>query len=37
MPRLAAEQDAQVLHTQGSGDELDDLVKWTGAHAVVED
>jgi Arc/MetJ-type ribon-helix-helix transcriptional regulator len=37
MRRLAAEQDAQILRTQGSADELDDLVEWTGTHAVVED
>lgn len=37
MRRLSAEQDAQILRTQGSADELDDLVEWTGTHAVVED
>ncbi len=37
MRRLAAEQDAQILRTQGAADELDDLVEWTGTHAVVED
>jgi antitoxin MazE3 len=37
MRRLAAEQDAQILRTQGSADELDDLVEWTGTHAVIED
>lgn len=37
MRRLAAEQDAQILRTQGGADELDDLVEWTGMHAVVED
>ena len=37
MRRLAAEQDAQVLRAQGAADELDDLVQWTGTHAVVED
>jgi hypothetical protein len=37
MRRLAAEQDAQILRAQGAADELDDLVEWTGTHAVVED
>lgn len=37
MRRLAAEQDAQILRTHGTADELDDLVEWTGVHAVVED
>ncbi len=37
MRRLAAEQDAQMLRAQGAADELDDLVEWTGTHAVVED
>ncbi|MEO7070955.1 MAG: ribbon-helix-helix domain-containing protein, partial [Nostocoides sp.] len=37
MRRLAAVQDAQILRAQGTADELDDLVDWTGAHAVVED
>ncbi len=37
MRRLAAVQDAQILRTQGAADELDDLVEWTGTHAVVED
>jgi Arc/MetJ-type ribon-helix-helix transcriptional regulator len=37
MRRLAAEQDAQILRTQGAADDLDDLVEWTGTHAVVED
>jgi Arc/MetJ-type ribon-helix-helix transcriptional regulator len=37
MRRLAAEQDAQILRAQGPADELDDLVAWTGTHAVVED
>jgi len=35
--KMSAEQDAQILRTQGSADELDDLVEWTGTHAVVED
>lgn len=33
----AAAQDAQILRGQGSGDDLDELVRWTGAHVVVED
>ncbi len=33
----AAAQDAQILRRQGSGDDLDELVRWTGAHVVVED
>ncbi|MEO5608620.1 MAG: hypothetical protein ABIQ92_03105 [Ornithinibacter sp.] len=37
MRRLVAEQDAQILRTQGPVDELDDLVQWTGTHAVVKD
>ncbi len=37
MRRLAAEQDALILRTQGAADELDDLVEWTGTHAVVDD
>ena len=37
MRRLAAQQDAQILRIQGAGDELDDLVEWTGTHAAVED
>ncbi|GIL34189.1 YlcI/YnfO family protein [Phycicoccus sp. DTK01] len=37
MRRLAAEQDAHVLRTQGTHDDLDDLVDWTGAHVVLED
>ena len=37
MRRLIAEQDAQILQTQGPADELDVLVEWTGAHAAVED
>lgn len=37
MRRLAAEQDAQILRSQGAADELDDLVEWTGRHVVVED
>ena len=36
-PALSAEQDAQILRTEGAADELDDLVEWTGTHAVVED
>ena len=37
MRRQAADQDAQILRRQGSTDDLDDLVKWTGAHVTVED
>ena len=37
MRRLAAEQDAQILRSQGAADALDDVVEWTGAHATVED
>ncbi|WP_404384896.1 YlcI/YnfO family protein [Knoellia locipacati] len=37
MRRLAAEQDAHILRSEGAADELDDLVEWTGAHATVED
>lgn len=37
MRRLAAEQDAHILRSEGAADELDDLVEWTGAHAAVED
>lgn len=37
MRRLAAEQDAQILRTQGAADELDDLVEWTGRHAALGD
>lgn len=37
MRRLAAEQDAHILRSEGAADELDDVVEWTGAHAAVED
>ncbi len=37
MRRLAAEQDAHILRTQGAADELDALVEWTGTHARVQD
>lgn len=37
MRRHAAEQDAQILRRQGSADDLDDLVTWTGAHVAIED
>lgn len=37
MRRLAAEQDAHILRAHGAADELDDLVEWTGTHAVIED
>ena len=37
MRRLAAEQDAQILRSQGAAADLDALVEWTGTHAVAED
>lgn len=37
MRRLAAEQDAQILRTQGTADDLDELVEWTATRAAVED
>ena len=37
MRRLAAEQDAEILRSEGPADDLDDLVEWTGTHPVVED
>ena len=37
MRRVAAEQDAQILLAQGAADDLDELVQWTSAHALVED
>ena len=37
MRRLAAEQDAEILRTQGAADDLDALVEWTDAHAMIED
>lgn len=37
MRRLTAAHDAQILRAQGAADELDDLVEWTGRHALVED
>lgn len=37
MRRQAADQDAQILRRQGSADDLDDLVRWTGAQVAVED
>ena len=37
MRRLAAEQDAEILRSEGPADDLDDLVEWTGTHAVVKD
>jgi Arc/MetJ-type ribon-helix-helix transcriptional regulator len=37
MRRQAAEQDAQILRRQGSSDDLDDLVTWTGTHVAVAD
>ena len=37
MRRLAAEQDAQILRTEGAADDLDELVEWTASHAAIED
>lgn len=37
MRRLTAEQDAAILRDQGAVDDLDDLVEWTGTHAMTED
>lgn len=37
MRRLAAEQDAQLLRTQGAADDLDQLVEWTASHAAIEE
>ena len=37
MRRLAAEHDAEILRTQGAGDDLDALVEWTDTHAMIED
>ncbi len=37
MRRLAAEQDAKILRTQGAEDDLDELVRWTTTHARIED
>lgn len=37
MRRLAAEQDAEILQAHGAADDLDDLVRWTGTHALIED
>lgn len=37
MRRLLAEQDAQILRTQGAGDDLDDLVEWTSTHTRFEE
>ena len=37
MRRLAAEQDAEILRTQGAADDLDALVEWTDTHAMIED
>ena len=36
MRRLTAEQDAQILRTHGTADDLDDLVEWTATHTTVE-
>ena len=37
MRRQAAEQDAAILRELGAGDDLDELVAWSVAHAAVED
>lgn len=37
MRRLIAEQDADILRTEGAADDLDVLVEWTATHAAVED
>jgi Arc/MetJ-type ribon-helix-helix transcriptional regulator len=37
MRRQAAEQDAVVLSKKGAADDLDDVVRWTAAHAPLED
>lgn len=37
MRRLAAEEDAQILRTRRTKDDLDDLVAWTATHSTVED
>lgn len=37
MRRQVAEQDAAILREQGTTDDLDELVDWSGAHATVED
>lgn len=37
MRRLAAEDDARVLRENGTADELDDLVQWSGTHLEAED
>lgn len=37
MRRLTAAHDAQILRSHGAADDLDDLVEWTGRHAMVED
>jgi hypothetical protein len=37
MRRLSAERDAQILRSQGTADDLDDLVEWTATHVAVED
>jgi len=37
MRRRAAEQDEQVLRDRGAGDDLDDLVRWTGTQLDVAD
>lgn len=37
MRRQVAEQDALVLRDQGTSDDLDRLVEWTGTHIALED
>ncbi len=36
MRRQAARQDAEILRTRGSADDLDDLVAWSVSHASLE-
>ncbi len=36
MRRQMAEQDAAILSGKGSADDLDEVVRWAGAHATVE-
>jgi Arc/MetJ-type ribon-helix-helix transcriptional regulator len=37
MRRQAAERDAQLLRENGTADDLDDLVRWSGTHLEVKD
>lgn len=37
MRRQLAERDAELLSEAGAGDELDELVAWTAAHAELSD